>query len=164
MVAFRTREEITLKSLFLSLFVGSVPPYSWEPRGVLLNQAMMPMFARFSASKPSGTKLTNRGDADTLEKLWSDDMEVAVPKRPVMTKADLLKFARSGRMKFLSYKSSDVHFRVYDNAAVVTGRLQRTRNMNDKEISDDWRFTKTYVREAGQWRVVSFHACEAAQP
>jgi len=104
------------------------------------------------------------GDADVLEKLWADDMEVAVPKMPVMTKADVLKFARSGRMKFLSYRTSDIRVRVYDNAAVVTGRLQRTRSMNGQEISDDWRFTKIYVRETGQWRVVSFHASEAAQP
>jgi hypothetical protein len=104
------------------------------------------------------------GDAGALEKLWADDMEVAVPKMPVMTKADVLKFARSGRMKFLSYRTSDIRVRVYDNAAVVTGRLQRTRSMNGQEISDDWRFTKTYVRETGQWRVVSFHASEAAQP
>ena len=104
------------------------------------------------------------GDADVLEKLWADDMEVAVPKMPVMTKADALKFARSGRMKFLSYRTSDLRVRVYDNAAVVTGRLQRTRAMNGQEISDDWRFTKTYVRGTGQWRVVSFHSSEAAQP
>jgi hypothetical protein len=104
------------------------------------------------------------GDADVLEKLWADDMEVAVPKMPVLTKADAVKFARSGRMKFLSYKTSDIRVRVYDNAAVVTGRLQRTRSMNGQELSDDWRFTKAYVREAGQWRVVSFHASEAAQP
>jgi ketosteroid isomerase-like protein len=104
-----------------------------------------------------------RGDADALEKLWADDMEVAVPKMPVLTKADALKFARSGRMKFLSYRTSDIRVRVYGDAAVVTGRLQRTRSMNGQEISDDWRFTKTYVREAGQWRVVSFHASEAAQ-
>jgi ketosteroid isomerase-like protein len=104
------------------------------------------------------------GDATALEKLWADDMEVAVPKMPVMTKTDALKFARSGRMKFLSYRTSDIRVRVYDNAAVVTGRLQRTRSMNGQEISDDWRFTKTYVRETGQWRVVSFHASEAAQP
>jgi hypothetical protein len=105
-----------------------------------------------------------RGDADALEKLWADDMEVAVPKMPVMTKANVLKFARSGRMKFLSYKTSDVRFRVYDNAAAVTGRVQRMRSMNAQEISDDWRFTKMYVRDGGQWRVVSFHASEAAQP
>lgn len=104
------------------------------------------------------------GDADVLEKLWADDMEVAVPKMPILTKADALKFARSGRMKFLSYRTSDIRIRLYDNAAVVTGRLQRTRSMNGQEISDDWRFTKTYVREVGQWRVVSFHASEAAQP
>ena len=104
------------------------------------------------------------GDADVLEKLWTDDMEVAVPKMPVLTKADAVKFARSGHMKFLTYGTSDIRVRVYDNAAVVTGRLQRTRSMNGQEISDDWRFTKTCVREAGQWRVVSFHASEAAQP
>lgn len=57
-------------------------------------------------------------------------MEVAVPKMPVMAKADVLKFARSGHMKFLSYRTSDLRVRVYDNAAVVTGRLQRTRSMN----------------------------------
>ena len=91
-------------------------------------------------------------------------MEVAVPKMPVMSKADALKFARSGRMKFLRYQTSDVRVRVYGDAAVVTGRLQRTRSMNGQEISDDWRFTKTYLRQAGHWRVVAFHASEAAQP
>ena len=105
-----------------------------------------------------------RGDADALEALWADDMEVAVPKMPVLSKADALKFARSGRMKFLSYRTTEIRVRVYENAAVVTGRLQRTRTLNGQEISDDWRFTKTYVRQAQKWRVVAFHASEAAQP
>ena len=105
-----------------------------------------------------------RGDADALEKLWADDMEVAVPRMPVLTRTEAVKFARSGRMKFLSYRTSDVRVRVYDNAAVVTGRLQRTRSINGQEMSDDWRFTKTYIRDSQQWRVVSFHASEAAQP
>jgi len=105
-----------------------------------------------------------RGDANALEALWADDMEVAVPKMPVMQKADVVKFARSGRMKFLRYQTSDTHTRLYGDAAVVTGRLQRTRVMNGQEVSDDWRFTKTYVRQAGHWKVVSFHASEAAQP
>jgi hypothetical protein len=105
-----------------------------------------------------------RGDADTLEKLWADDMEVAVPRMPVMAKSEALKFARSGRMKFLTYGTSDVRVRVYKNAAIVTGRLQRTRSMNGQEISEDWRFTKAYIRDSQHWRVVSFHASELAQP
>lgn len=104
------------------------------------------------------------GDTDALEKLWAEDMEIVVPNMPVLTKADALRFARSGRMKFLSYRTSEIRVRVYGNAAVVTGRLQRTRSMNGQEISEDWRFTKMYVRETGQWRVVSFHASAAAQP
>jgi ketosteroid isomerase-like protein len=104
------------------------------------------------------------GDADALEALWADDLEVAVPRMPVLTKADAVKFARSGRMKFLSYRTSDIHIRVYDNNAVVTGRLQRVRSMAGRNVSDDWRFTKIYVRQAQKWRVVSFHASEAAQP
>lgn len=104
------------------------------------------------------------GDSDALEALWADDLEVAVPKMPVMGKAEVLGFARSGRMKFLHYSTSEVRVRVYGDAAVVTGRLERTRTLNGKEISDDWRFTKTYVRETGKWRVVSFHASEAAKP
>ena len=104
------------------------------------------------------------GDADALEALWADDLEVVVPKMPVMGRAEVLGFARSGRMKFLHYATSEVRVRVYGDAAVVTGRLERTRTLNGKEISDDWRFTKTYVRQTGKWHVVSFHASEAAKP
>jgi ketosteroid isomerase-like protein len=105
-----------------------------------------------------------RGDAGTLEALWADDLEVAVPRMPVLTKQDALRFARSGRMKFLLYRTSDLRVRVYDQTAVVTGRLERRRAIEGKEISDDWRFTKVYVRQGESWRVVSFHASEAAQP
>lgn len=105
-----------------------------------------------------------RGDADALQGLWSDDLEVDVPRMPVMNKADVVKFARSGRMKFLRYETSDIRVRIYGDTAVVSGRLKRIRQINGKELTDDWRFTKVYVRQAQEWRVVSFHASEAAQP
>jgi ketosteroid isomerase-like protein len=103
------------------------------------------------------------GDADVLQNLWADDLEVDVPKMPAMTKTEVLAFARSGRMKFLRYATSDLNFRLYGDAAVVTGRLQRTRTLNGQELSDDWRFTKVYTRHAQTWQVVSFHASEAAK-
>ncbi len=105
-----------------------------------------------------------KGDVSALEKLWADDLEVTVPKMPVMSKSDVLGFARSGRMKFQRYQTSDLKVRVYGDAAVVSGRLQRTRTLNDKTVNDDWRFTKLYIRREGRWQVVAFHASEAAQP
>jgi hypothetical protein len=104
------------------------------------------------------------GDAEALDRIWADDLEVAVPQMPVWNKAELVAFVRSGRMKFLRYETSDVHIRIYGAAAVVTGRLQRKRAMGQREVDDDWRFTKVYVRGSDGWRVVAFHASEAAKP
>ena len=105
-----------------------------------------------------------RGDADALQELWADDLEVDVPRMPAMTRTDALSVARSGRMKFQRYTTSDLRIRVYGDAAVITGRLQRTRSVNGQEHSDDWRFTKVYVRQEQKWRVVSFHASEGPEP
>jgi hypothetical protein len=55
-----------------------------------------------------------RGNADALDALWADDLEVAVPKMPVMKKTDVLSFVRSARMKFLQYATSDLRVRVYE--------------------------------------------------
>ena len=104
------------------------------------------------------------GDAEALDALWADDLTVTVPKMQVLTKANALAFARSGKMKFQRYETTDVQARVYGDAAVVTGRLLRTRRIQDNEVSDDWRFTKVYVRSSGKWRVVSWQGSESPQP
>jgi Domain of unknown function (DUF4440) len=81
----------------------------------------------------------------------------------VFTKADAVGVWRSGRMKFDRYDTSDVRVRVYGDAAVVTGRVERARNLSGRVVDDDWRFTKVYVRRDGQWQVVAFHASESAR-
>jgi hypothetical protein len=66
-------------------------------------------------------------------------------------------------MAFRRYESSEIAVRVYGESAVVTGRLLRSRDVGGRVLEDDWRFTKVYVRQAGEWRVVAFHASETAQ-
>ena len=101
------------------------------------------------------------GDAEALDRLWASDLEVDVPGMAPMTKAEALAFARTGRMRFERYETSQVKVRTYGDTAVVTGRLQRTRTVDGRQRSDDWRFTKVYRRQTGTWRVVSFHASES---
>ena len=103
------------------------------------------------------------GDAEALDRLWADDLVVAVPKMKLLTRQDVLGLARSGKMRFERYETSDLRVRVYGDAAVVSGRLERTRSIGGSVINDDWLFTKVYVRREGQWRVVAFHASEAPQ-
>ena len=99
-----------------------------------------------------------RGDAAALEQLFGEDVVVLVPGMRVMTKADAVGMFTSGRMKFDRYETSETTFRVYDATAIVTGRLRRTRVVAGATVDDDWRFTKVYLRRAGRWQVVSFHA------
>jgi hypothetical protein len=102
-----------------------------------------------------------KGDGKPLELLWAEDIEIAVPKMKVMTRSEALSFFRSGRMKFDRYETSDINVRVYGDAAVVTGRLERTRSLLGVTTTDDWRFIKVYARQSGRWRVVAFHASDA---
>jgi uncharacterized protein (TIGR02246 family) len=99
-----------------------------------------------------------RGDAAVLAELFADDMIVVVPGMRPMNKSDSLSVFKTGRMKFERYETSDTTTRVYSESAVVSGRLQRSRTMGDRAVNDDWRFTKVYVKSAGRWQVVSFHA------
>jgi ketosteroid isomerase-like protein len=101
------------------------------------------------------------GDADALDRLWASDLEVDVPGMAPMTKSEALAFARTGRMRFETYETSQIKIRTYGDTAVVTGRLQRTRTVANRQRADDWRFTKVYARRAGTWRVVSFHASDS---
>jgi ketosteroid isomerase-like protein len=98
-----------------------------------------------------------KGDADALNRLWADDLVITVPNMPVMDKSESLDFVRSGKMKFQTYKTSDIRIRVYGDAAVVTGQLERSRSGNRGEFEEDWRFTKVYVRQSGKWKVVAWH-------
>lgn len=103
-----------------------------------------------------------KGDADTLDQLWANDLVVTVAAMPLMNKADSLAMVRSNRMPFIKYETSELNVRRFGSSAVVTGRLLRERSMNGRTIIDNWRFTKTYVMVDGRWRVVAWHASPAA--
>ena len=98
------------------------------------------------------------GNVQPLEELLADDLVVTMTDMAVLTKTQSIGLLRSGHFKFPRYETSDIRIRVYNDAAVVTGRLQRTRSINGKNVDDDWRFTKVYVRRAGKWQVVAWHA------
>ncbi|HSF16138.1 MAG TPA: nuclear transport factor 2 family protein [Vicinamibacteria bacterium] len=101
------------------------------------------------------------GDASTLERLWADEFTVTVPRMPVMPRAEAVGVARSNRIKFSKYETSEVAVEIFGNAAVVRGRMRRSRSRGDQSIEDEWRFTKVYVKREGTWKVVAFHASES---
>ena len=103
-----------------------------------------------------------KGDADTLDTLWANDLILTIASMPAMKKADALAMVRSNRMPFTKYETSELNVKRFTDSALVTGRLHRERTMNGKNVTDEWRFTKVYVMSQGQWRVIHWHASPAA--
>ncbi|HET9703053.1 MAG TPA: nuclear transport factor 2 family protein [Vicinamibacterales bacterium] len=103
-----------------------------------------------------------KGDAETLDTLWANDLIVTIASMPVLRKTEALAMVRSNRMPFSRYETSDLNVKHFGDSALVTGRLQRERTMNGKPVADDWRFTKVYVLNQGRWQVVAWHASPAA--
>jgi len=104
-----------------------------------------------------------KGDAAALDALWANDLVVTVAAMPVMNKADALAMVRSNRMPFARYETSELNVKRFSDSAVVTGKLVRERTINGKTVTDNWRFTKAYVRSEGRWVVIAWHASPAAQ-
>ena len=104
------------------------------------------------------------GDVTALDELWADELAVTVPKMPRFNKAQSLAIWKTGRMKFSRYESSNLRFEVMGETAVVTGALVRERKFMEKDVHEDWQFTKVYLRRDDKWRVVAWHASEAPAP
>jgi ketosteroid isomerase-like protein len=121
-----------------------------------------PDLARFTQLESQWNNAHLQGDAEALDRLWADELRVVVPKMTPLAKPEALSFFRSGRMKFSRYETSELGVRVYGDTAVVSGRVLRSRERGGQMVEDDWRFTKVYVHKAGAWRVVAYHASEAA--
>ena len=101
-----------------------------------------------------------KSDAAALDRLWSDDIVIFVPRMRPIGKAEALAMYKDGAATFTRFETADVHPRVTGDLAVVTGRLQRTRNFSGREASEEWRFRKVYRRDASGWRVISYQAWE----
>jgi creatinine amidohydrolase/Fe(II)-dependent formamide hydrolase-like protein/ketosteroid isomerase-like protein len=99
-------------------------------------------------------------DAAALDRLWADDLEIFVPRSRPMGKAEALAIYKAGGATFSRFETSDLRRRVTGDLAVVTGRLQRTRNVSGRPASDDWQFRKVYRRDGSGWRVISYFAWE----
>lgn len=104
------------------------------------------------------------GNTAALERLWSDQLTILVPRMDPMSKADALGFWQRVPVRFTAYTSELLGVTVLGTTAVVTGKVHRARNFGGRALEEDWYFTKVYTQDAGTWRVVAYHASEMPPP
>lgn len=61
------------------------------------------------------------------------------------------------------YGVEDFEVRLYDDVALITGRTRMTGRYRDEPFTSHYRFTDTYVREGGIWKVVQVQITKIAE-
>jgi len=97
-------------------------------------------------------------DIPTLEKYYSDDVTDVGPDGSLSTKQKDLDDIRNGVFAIESGNATDLQPRIYGNAAVVTGVGEIKGTYEGQDISGRYRFTDTFIKQNGQWRVVASQA------
>lgn len=94
-------------------------------------------------------------DVATLERIFAPEFTFVSAVGEYHTLAELLSDIRSGRLKYTSQQHSDVHVRVYDNSAILTGRSGSKYVLDGKPGGDPRSYLNVYIKRDGQWRLVA---------
>lgn len=102
-----------------------------------------------------------RNDTAFMETILADDVTIVNTQGKVLSKSDALisRFAPNPGVTYdVSRPVDEVSVRLYGDTAVVTGRTTLKATYNGKTHTLLGRYTRTYVKLQGHWRVVAFHS------
>ena len=102
-------------------------------------------------------------DVATLDRILSDDLIYTHANGLQQTKAELIGVLGSGDMKYESITpGDDVRVRIYDRAAVVTGRASIKIKAAGGEQSFRICYLDVYVKQDGRWQMVAWQSSRVA--
>ena len=108
-----------------------------------------------------GEALVKR-DAASIDRIMADDY-ICIVDGSVFTKAQYIEYVKSSKEEILSLVIDEWKVGVYGDAAVVMGRTTMKMQSAGKEMTDQVRFTDTWVKRAGRWQCVAAHNSTIAQ-
>jgi uncharacterized protein (TIGR02246 family) len=97
------------------------------------------------------------GDTVWFQENLADDYVLITPDGEMRTKRDVIRGLVRPGLKMEPYESTEVHVRVYGDAAIVTGRMQQTYSIGRTRYKNDLRYTDVYVKRKGRWYLASAH-------
>jgi len=104
-----------------------------------------------------------KGDVASFDKLLADDHISIGILGVTASKAEVLEYFKSGKLKFEAFDVSDMKVRVYGDAALVNHTANVKGHFGDTDLSGQWRVVRVFVKRKGKWQTVSFQATRVAQ-
>jgi ketosteroid isomerase-like protein len=143
----------------------------WSPFAFLLGAALcVAVFSRPTAAQESDARAQlqalearrleamRAADVKALAQIMVEDMTYAHSTGLVQTRDQLLQLLESGVVRYLSFETHDIAWRVYDGAAVATGRQTISLDSEGRAVTSRNRFTVVYARVGADWRCVAYQS------
>jgi Domain of unknown function (DUF4440) len=105
-----------------------------------------------------------RGDTTFLESTLADDFIGIGPLGFMLTRQEWLARHTSGDLKYESFSLDEVKVRMYNAAAILTGRQIQNAAYRGNSIQGQFRTTLVFVQQQGQWRLASLQLSTIGQP
>jgi hypothetical protein len=96
-----------------------------------------------------------RADTDVINRIYADDCIITGSTAAVMTKADLLKYLKSGAVRYESYERDDLLLRLYGTTAVISAAITSKSMSQGRESTGRSRVITVWVKQGGKWRFVA---------
>jgi ketosteroid isomerase-like protein len=101
-------------------------------------------------------------DVEALEDLLHPELLAVGPDGQMVDRAGDLAAHRAGVFTIAELAEEEVRLRVVGELAVTFVVLRVRGTMGDEEVSGRMRYTRTWSRDGGAWRVVAAHISPAA--
>jgi ketosteroid isomerase-like protein len=103
-------------------------------------------------------------DTAFLEQLLADDFVGVGPLGFLLTRQEWLARHQTGDLKYDVHTLDEAQARVYNEAAIVIGRLTQQATYRGNPVNAQLRTTLVFIQQHGQWRLAGLHFCNIGQP
>src|SRR3954447_15852288 len=102
------------------------------------------------------------GDVDELDRRLHPDLLAVGPDGQLVDKAADVASHRSGFFKILELEEEELRVRALGDLAVTFVVLRIRGMIGDDEVGGRMRYTRTWTRDGGAWRVLAAHVSPVA--
>jgi len=104
-----------------------------------------------------------RGDTDWLESRLSEAFVGTSSRGFILSKEEWLERHRSGELKHEAFTWDDENVRIYEDAALVTGREIVKGRYRDQQVDGQFRTTQVFVCQDGHWMLAGIDVAPVVQ-
>lgn len=95
---------------------------------------------------------------DSLEKVLDDRLLFIHSNGWPETRQEFIDDIKSGKLRYSAIEVIEASARIYEKAAVVTGRGKFTVTLEGKDMTLELKYSEFYISKNGKWLLASRHA------